>query len=252
MTDGDDLSCDAITRDFRIFQRRRGHRYSLDDLATAAEAAQLEPDAERYVDLGCGIGSVLLMVAWKLVDAQVWGIEALEQSIELARRSVRANALEGRVTLLHGDLREVSRSWTGPRADLVTGTPPYLPVGTALASPDEQRAAARIELRGGVEAYLEGAARIVSSEGRVVVCADARHPERVEAGARSADLVPLRRRDIVPRARATPLFSVWTLRPRTVSDDDAFAPVEVLRATMRDEEGRRTAQARSMRAVFGL
>jgi len=35
----DDVTSDAITRDFRIFQRRRGHRFSLDDLATAAEAA---------------------------------------------------------------------------------------------------------------------------------------------------------------------------------------------------------------------
>ena len=246
-----DLTWDAITRDFRILQRRRGHRYSLDDLATAAEAAQLTPDARRVVDLGCGIGSVLLMVAWKLDHAQVWGIEALAQSIELARRSVHANGIAHRVTLLQGDLRELTVAWTGPRVDLVTGTPPYLPQGTALPSPDPQRAAARIELRGGVEAYLEAASRIVARDGRVVVCADGRHPERVVAGAARASLVPVRRRDVIPREGAAPLFAVWTLRPRE-REGEVLPTLETHEAVMRDADGVRTARARAMRAVFGL
>jgi tRNA1(Val) A37 N6-methylase TrmN6 len=166
---------------------------------------------------------------------------------------VAANAIEDRVTLMHGDLRELSRDWRGPAADLVTGTPPYLPKGTALASPDEQRAAARIELRGGVEAYLKAASRILAQDGRVVVCADGRRPERVLAGAEAAALVPLRRRDIVPRAGAEPLFAVWTLRPKQASTkEERPSELEMLSATMRDRDGTRTPQAVAMRAVFGL
>ena len=47
------LTDDAITADFRIWQRRRGHRYSLDDVATAWVAVQARPAARRvlyYVD----------------------------------------------------------------------------------------------------------------------------------------------------------------------------------------------------------
>ncbi len=40
---GDDLTCDAITADYRIVQRRRGHRFSLDDLSTAADAVRAHP-----------------------------------------------------------------------------------------------------------------------------------------------------------------------------------------------------------------
>jgi tRNA1Val (adenine37-N6)-methyltransferase len=58
----DELSCDALTADFRLFQRRRGHRFSLDDLATAWVAARARPDARVVLDLGCGVASVLLMV----------------------------------------------------------------------------------------------------------------------------------------------------------------------------------------------
>lgn len=242
----DELTSDAITASFRLVQRKRGHRFSIDDLATAWEAARVRPEAETYLDLGCGIGSVLHMVAWRLPSARVVGVEAQEVSFGLATRNVRENGLEDRVTLLHGDLREVVRSdWAHGRFDLVTGTPPYLPLGTASASPDPQRAAARIELRGGVEDYLAAAARVLAPDGVVVVCADGRAPERVVRGAEAAGLAPLRRLDVVPRAGKGTLFSVWTCGWRASALDH-------LEVVMRDAAGERTEASREMRRAFGL
>lgn len=242
----DELTSDALTASFRLVQRRRGHRFSVDDLATAWEAVRAAPEASTFLDLGCGVGSVLLMVAWRLPAARGFGIEAQDVSFELARRNVHENGLDGRVTLTHGDLRDVTRAWAHGPCALVTGTPPYLPLGTASPSPDPQRAAARIELRGGVEDYLAAAARVVTTDGVVVVCADGRYPERVTRGAASAGLVPVRRVDIVPRATKPTLFSVWTCA-RT--GRGALDHVEVV---MRDERGERTEASRAMRSAFGL
>lgn len=242
----DELTSDALTASFRLVQRRRGHRFSVDDLATAWEAVRAAPGAASFLDIGCGVGSVLLMAAWCLPTARGFGIEAQEMSFDLARRNVRENGLEERVTLFHGDLRDVTRDWPHGPCDLVTGTPPYLPLGTASASPDPQRAAARIELRGGVEDYLAAAARVLSPAGVVVVCADGRAPERVIRGAEAACLSPRRRVDIVPRAGRPTLFSVWTC---------ARAPrgaIEHVEVVMRDEAGERTEASREMRRTFGL
>lgn len=245
----DELTSDAITASFRLLQRRRGHRFSLDDLATAWEAARAAPDAGTYLDLGCGVGSVLLMVAWRLPAARVHGVEAQELSFALARRNVDENGLAARTTLALGDLRVLTPDWPHPRCALVTGTPPYLPPGTALPSPDPQRAAARIELRGGIEDYLAAAARVVTPEGRVVVCADGRAPERVLRGAAAAGLAPLRRLDVIPRAGAAgPLFAVWTCAPVAAG----APPLEHHAVTMRDARGDRTEESRAMRAFFGL
>jgi len=244
---GEELTLDAITRDYRLWQRRRGHRYSLDDVATAWQAANARPDATRCLDLGCGIGSVLVMVAWKLQSAALLGIEAQPISSALARRNVLHNGLEARARIVEGDLREVVATLT-ERFDLVSGTPPYLPLGTALVSPDAQRAAARVELRGGVEDYLAAAAKVVAADGRVVVCADGRHPERVTRGAAAAGLVPLFRCDAIARARSSvPLFSVWTLG--THGDPSALRHESV---TIRDAQGVQTKDAYAMRAFFGL
>jgi tRNA1Val (adenine37-N6)-methyltransferase len=255
----DELTSDAVTASFRLLQRRRGHRFSLDDLATAWEAARGGPERSpeappaSVLDLGCGVGAVLLMVAWRLPDARLFGVEAQEVSFALARRNVEENGLSARTTLVRGDLRDVTRAWPHGRCALVTGTPPYLPPGTALASPDPQRAAARIELRGGVEDYLAAAARVLAPGGAVVVCADGRSPERVLRGAAAAGLAPRRRLDVVARGGAStqrpagPLFSVWTCAARR--DVGALEHEAVV---MRDARGERTAAAAEMRRFFGL
>ncbi len=244
---GDPLTCDAITADFRILQRRKGHRYSLDDLATAAEAVRATGGntVPRYLDLGCGIGSALLMVSWRLKPTTIVGIEALDVSATLARYNLRLNALQAR--LVEGDHREVTAAWTDPPFDLITGTPPYLPVGTALASPDPQRAAARLELRGGIEDYLASADRVLAPEGTVVACAGGGDADRVEAGAKAASLHIHRRLDVIPRPDAKgPLFSVWTLKR------SRCGAVDHQSLLVRGADGRQTLEARAMRDTFGL
>jgi tRNA1(Val) A37 N6-methylase TrmN6 len=245
-THADELTSDAITASFRLTQRRRGHRFSVDDLATAWVAVHAAPDATTFLDLGCGVGSVLLMVAWKLSGARGFGIEAQDGSMELLRRNVRDNGLDARVSVLHGDLREVTRGWSRDACALVTGTPPYLPVGTALPSPDPQRTACRLELRGGIEDYLVAAGRVLSADGVFVGCADARRPERVLEGAETAGLVPIRRLDVVPRAGRPALFSVWTCARQ------ARQALEHTEIVMRDERGERTEVSLEMRRTFGL
>lgn len=245
----DDLTSDALTADFRLLQRRRGHRFSIDDLATAWVAARAKPEARVTLDLGCGIGSVLLMIAWRLPAARGFGIEAQAISFGLALRNVAANGASARVSVTLGDLREAARAEAYPPCDLVTGTPPYLPLGTALLSPDPQRAAARVELRGGVEDYLLAASRVLAPEGLVVVCADGRSPDRVLRGAALAGLAPLQRVDIFARVDARdPLLAVWTC----ARAGEAPGPLAEERIALRDERGERSAAALSMRRFFGL
>ncbi len=244
---------DAVTADFRLYQRKGGHRYALDDVLAAAEAVRAVPNARSVLDLGTGIGSVLLMVAWKLREARLVGVERQALSFELLQCNVARNALGDRVQIVQGDLRDPALLDALPHRpfDLVTGTPPYFPPGTAVPSPDPQRAAARIELHGGVEDYVRSAARVLAPTGRLVLCVPARSASRVLAAAREARLQPLRRYDAYPHAQmAAPLLSVWTLGPFA-----SCAGVELQRPepfVARDGSGARTEAYRGLRAIFGL
>lgn len=256
----DPLTDDALTGGFRVWQRKRGHRYSIDDVLTAQRACLARPDAQRYVDIGCGLGSVLLMVAYKLPRARAVGVEAQAVSHALACRNVLRNGQGERISVLRGDLRDlrdgapralVLSSFAGGRegAELVSGTPPYMPVGTSTPSPDSQRRYARVELRGGVEDYLATMGALLAPGGRAVVCCDARTPERALAGAVAAGLTPLERLDAIPREGASALFSVWTLARRADVPD---RPHVHDRFVARDAHGQRTPAYRALRSFFDL
>lgn len=247
------LTDDAITGDHRLWQRRHGHRYSLDDVLVAYEGASARPDARRVLDLGSGIGSVALMLAWKLPEAQLTTIEAQAISLTLQERNLARNDLGSRVTPIFGDFRDPAvRDRAGLGCfDLVTGTPPYFPEGTATPPPDSQKAHARIELRGGVEAYLEAGQALLADDGVLVVCGDAKRPERVTETARRVGLTLLSSRTLMPRRGKPPLVSVWTLR-RARSGDEAHVVHEHPPFFGREADGGRTEDAQRVRSFFGL
>jgi tRNA1Val (adenine37-N6)-methyltransferase len=208
-------SCSFLTGNFRIFQRKVGHRWSADDFLTAYEALM---EAERHgnvrsaLDLGCGVGSVLMMVAWGLPSATLLGVEAQEISADLLGRSLRYNGLENRVRVKRGDMREPSvLAGEGP-FDLITGTPPYFPVGAGVMSDKAQRGPCCFETRGGIESYCIAAASVLANNGTFVVCEGSFARSRVEGAANRAGLHIHREVAIIPKEGKPALFDIYVMR----------------------------------------
>lgn len=246
-----ELSDDAIAGDYRVFQRVRGHRYSLDDVATAYVAARAAPDAIRIADLGCGIGSVTIMLAYRFAAASMEAIEAQEISHHLAMRNLERNGLSARVRLHRGDLRQDGlASRLNAPFDLVTGTPPYFDPRKSSPSTDEQRTYARIEMRGGIESYLEAGAKLLASEGRLVVCGDAQSKHRVLESASEFGLTVRAGCDVIPRLGKDALFTIWTLALESSAPPSDWVRQGPIVA--RDDEGGRTEDAHALRRFFGL
>jgi len=240
------LTDDLLTRDVRVYQRAKGHRFSSDDVATAYVAFTACPKARRVLDLGCGLGSVLLHLAWKLPEAQLSGVEAQAMSFELLKRNVARSGFAARVRIHHGDLRDTALlSGLGSGFELVTGTPPYFPPEAALDAEDEQRAYARIEYRGGVEAYIAAGARLLAPTGVLVLCGDARVGDRTTAAAGASGLSIQARCDVIARAGRSPLFSVWTLGREA-------APFALSSLTLRGLNGETAPGANALREFSGM
>lgn len=156
---------DRLCGQWQILQLKKGHRNTVDDQLAAWWGTRWLPAPARIADLGTGTGSVALMAAWRCPEATVHAVEAQEVSADLARRSVRHNGLEDRCTVHRGDLRDPSVLGPHGPFDLVFGTPPYWPEGTRLAAAHPQAVPARLELRGGVEAYALAAAALLAPGG---------------------------------------------------------------------------------------
>jgi len=171
-----------------VLQRRRGHRSATDDILAAWLAWSADNAATRVLDLGCGHGTVTLHLSQVLLEASFVSVEAQELSADLARRNIALNDLADRVVVLEQDLRTLQLDAGDAGFDVATGTPPFMPRGSGLLSADPQRAAARFELRGGIEAYCAAAARMVRPGGRVSMLMDAAQDERCREAFRSSGL----------------------------------------------------------------
>jgi tRNA1(Val) A37 N6-methylase TrmN6 len=194
---------DWLLGHWRIFQLARGHRFSTDDVLCAWYGTSWAPRVERACDLGSGIGSVALCVAWRLPAARVVTIEAQELSVRLADKSVRYNGVADRVRLLHGDLRDPGARASAlsaggdPRGfDLVTGTPPYWPIGSALPAQPPQAVPARLEVRGDVADYARAAAELLAPGGVFACVHQASQDARARRALADAGLVLVRTRGV--------------------------------------------------------
>jgi tRNA1Val (adenine37-N6)-methyltransferase len=206
-----DETLDAISGHFRIFQLRNGHRFSTDDVLTAWYGTSWAPSALRVLDLGSGIGSVGMIAAWRLPGAHVVTIEAQDDSVRLARKSVAYNGLESRYDIRHGDFREAQVLAPGETFDLVLGSPPYFPLGTGIEGDHPQKVACRFELRGDIADYARVAAGRLAPGG-VFACV---FPEdqrvRLEGAAHAEETIIVRRRPIVFREGESPLVGLFLM-----------------------------------------
>jgi len=207
-------SLDVISGSYRIFQYERGHRYSTDDVLTAWYGSTYAPRVARAADLGSGIGSVALICAWRLPGATFCTVEAQDISIRLARKTMRYNGLESRFTLYHGDLRDPSILANEEPFDLVTGSPPYFPSGTATEPGHPQAVPARMEVRGGVEDYARAAARILAPGGLFAFVFPVVQDARALSAIDDAGLTLIRRRDIIFKKGEPPLIAVFAASRR--------------------------------------
>lgn len=200
---------DFLCGHWRIFQYEKGHRYSTDDVLTAWYASTWAPRVENAADLGSGIGSVALIAAWRLPGARFTTLEAQEISLRLARKSVAFNGVAERFDLHHGDLRDVPLFGGERRFDLVTGSPPYFPEGTATKAGHEQAVPARVEVRGSVHDYARAARSILAAGGVFVFVFPTAQLRRAEEAIEQASLVLLRRRDVIFREGDPPMISLF-------------------------------------------
>ena len=202
---------DALSGHFRIYQLRRGHRFSTDDLLTAWYGTICVPTAHSALDLGSGIGSVGMVAAWRLPGARFVTIEAQAESVRLARKSAAYNGVEQRFEIREGDFRDPGMLRSDERFDLVLGSPPYFPPGTGIEGDHPQKVACRFELRGDISDYA-GVASAHLCAGGVFACVfPAEQRARVEAAASAARLAIVRLRPVVFREGEPPLVALFAM-----------------------------------------
>ena len=121
----------------------------------------------RVCDLGTGSGVLLLLLARRVENLSLTGIDIAPLSARTARENLAVNGLPGEI--LCGDLR--AAPLPAGSFDLVVANPPYFPVGGGTSG-----GPARSEEHCTLEELCGAASRLVKNGGRFSLC---HRPERL-------------------------------------------------------------------------
>jgi tRNA1Val (adenine37-N6)-methyltransferase len=205
---------DAISGHFRIYQLRKGHRFSTDDVLTAWYGTTWAPAVRTALDLGSGIGSVGMIAAWRLQGARFVTVEAQDESVRLARKSAAYNGLDARYDIRLGDFRDPASLERDERFDLVLGSPPYFPPGSGIAGDHPQKIACRFEMLGDIRDYCSVAGAHLAPGGLFACVFPEEQRQRAESAAAAASLTIVRRRPVVFREGEPPLITLFAMMCR--------------------------------------
>jgi tRNA1(Val) A37 N6-methylase TrmN6 len=176
------------------------------------------------------------------------GVEAQGVSVSLARRSATLNGLSDRFTIVHGDLRYPDVLDANQTFDLITASPPYFPLGTAMPSREVQRALARMELRGSIVDYAKAARRFAAQAARFAYVMPASDP-RTEQAAIANGWTLLERTEVIFREGRDPLVVVVVCGLAETCSDSICTTRQL---TVRDRNGNWTSDYLALRAYFGF
>jgi tRNA1(Val) A37 N6-methylase TrmN6 len=287
----DDDRCD----DGKMFGGRMDNHRKDDQPGDTNQSIFPENNDHRFnhADIGTGCGSVLMMTAWAFLgEIQSIGVEAQSISFDCLRRGLEWNL--GRDGTSSKDVVQIRqndlRTWDGygvsdlvdtskvetpstasPTGDgkndpspglrapyrLITGTPPYFPLDSFVASQNhEQKVRCRVPTRGGAPNYIEAASRFLmeekfdqkiegggetangaathspietSSEGVfcMVEAAFDKAEVNVLDAAKKFNMRVRRRVDVVTRVGLPPRFSCWVMTKKNTLKIDEVASTTV-------------------------
>jgi tRNA1Val (adenine37-N6)-methyltransferase len=184
----------------KLYQGKRGYRFSLDSLLLADFATIRS--ANRVIDLGTGNGVIPLILAYRYPSISVTGVEIQQELAERAQRNVRLNDYEDRIAIACMDISSPRGHFIPESFDSVISNPPYRAANSGRLSPSWEKQIARHELKAGLDDFVQVAAFLLRNKGRFACIHLGDRTVDLLTAMRAAGIEPKRLRTVHPFAAA--------------------------------------------------
>ncbi|MDI6742538.1 MAG: methyltransferase [Smithella sp.] len=149
----------------RVYQKKKGYRFSIDSILLAHFVSLKK--RSRFMDIGCGSGVILMILAKRFPDTTCVGLEVQESLAKLARKNVEFNDLGNRIQIVRGDARHIKNIFQERSFDSVIFNPPYRKFNSGRVNPLPEKAIARHEITGSLDCFLKASRYLLKPGGTV-------------------------------------------------------------------------------------
>jgi tRNA1(Val) A37 N6-methylase TrmN6 len=160
-----DTTCDGfLDGRLRIEQPAHGYRAGADPVLMASAVPASEGDT--VLELGCGVGTALFCLGWRVPGLTLCGLERDRRATDLARENAARNHMHAEIVT--GDVAMMPAVLKARRFDVVMLNPPFFDRrhGTPADGPRE---AGRGEGEAGQADWIRAASRRLAPRGRMVL-----------------------------------------------------------------------------------
>jgi FkbM family methyltransferase len=127
----------------KLIQPSSGYRAGIDPLFLSAS---LHPKGqEKILDVGCGVGTAAIALAFRCPHVKVTGIEIQSDLCDLASRNIEKNHFTDRVDVIQADILSPPSSLKLSTFDQIMTNPPYYEDSRVQSSPFPGKAQANTE-----------------------------------------------------------------------------------------------------------
>lgn len=148
-------------------QPAKGYRFGSDAVMLAAHLdARI---GEHVLDMGCGVGAVMLSIARRLDGVQVTGIDIQEDLIALAQKNIKRNNFDKCAMAVTGDITDKALFKKLGSFDHIVLNPPYYQTSKTQSPETKHKQLSHTDIAGAIDQWIIAANRFLKPKGTITI-----------------------------------------------------------------------------------
>lgn len=188
----DDLQLEGM----RLIQKKNGFRFGMDSVLLA-DFAQAKP-SDVVVDFGSGTGILPILMLGRGKGKKFLGLEIQPEMVEMARRTIRLNSLEDKISIIAADIADAAKYVPPCSVEVIVCNPPYGIPGRTTQNQSESLNTARHQNERTLSQFFSSAHQILKGKGRIFLVYPAAQMFSLMTELRKQHLEPKRFRLVYP------------------------------------------------------